>query len=746
MEFVPGSSYNSPRTGYYNDQQEFQRKNLVNNNNYRGNNTYSRSPYSSLSNTPRVPDNNSNIYGEGIDEYHNSYENQHVAPGLIDAMSSNNPIPLHSYNLNLPNPISPIHLQILQLLLPEVDIPSLFQYNDNDFSSDQSPNRSLNYRTFTPDVSSISQLFWILSICIFLTVCDDRQSIEETLIRIEELCKFVGSGNSDLFTMSPVLGVALDVITQRVVYELSDKIAVPSINEDFSDDGVTSESTNRRNSDKDSFDTTASNTNIINDENDEGNHIEISNITNGVDYQFTGGSNFIATGSLSARSGRSTGSHSHAKKTRLEEISILRMLELFFRYMTEEFDILGSVVTLRGKGEAIPKNQWRLDPPVMWRLSIEDPFDHAVENITRPHDLGTTLTRPGQIQVFKAVRRAAYGVNAIVIKDIGETEKYVRMLFHKDDLLSLSRVSGYNGAAVITAPVYQPPSTKLSKVVVTWITELGAHFPPLLLHKPLTRTLSIRSNRLGTRQNSIRQNSPRFNQTNTFDDPSIVHIEGDYDDLSGSDDDDPLTPRVENNLGEIKKPANVPSIPLGSLKDASFNSSRSTNSILTPNILTANTNYSNYSSVSPNVNSSNYVHNKPMDIYSQQQQQQVYFNQMKSNPQSQSHNNIYLNENQSQDLHHGQRLFNPATSYNNMKSQTNRTNFQPNQRPTNLMNNGPSNGYNEFGNNDPQFNGNKNSPRLLYPANNSYDNSSNRLGSCLLSFNRSVSTAQLADW
>eukprot|EP00595_Chromulina_sp_UTEXLB2642_P001497 CAMPEP_0196767808 /NCGR_PEP_ID=MMETSP1095-20130614/41975_1 /TAXON_ID=96789 ORGANISM="Chromulina nebulosa, Strain UTEXLB2642" /NCGR_SAMPLE_ID=MMETSP1095 /ASSEMBLY_ACC=CAM_ASM_000446 /LENGTH=331 /DNA_ID=CAMNT_0042136477 /DNA_START=3259 /DNA_END=4254 /DNA_ORIENTATION=+ len=321
--------------------------------------------------------------------------------------------------------------------------------------------------------------------------------------------------------------------------------------------------------------------------------------------------------------------------------------------MTEEFDILGSVVTLRGKGEAIPKNQWRLDPPVMWRLSIEDPFDHAVENITRPHDLGTTLTRPGQIQVFKAVRRAAYGVNAIVIKDIGETEKYVRMLFHKDDLLSLSRVSGYNGAAVITAPVYHPPSTKLSKVIVTWITELGAHFPPLLLHKPLTRTVSMRSNRLGTRQNSIRQNSPRFNQSNAFDDPSIVHIEGDYDDLSGSDDDDPLTPRVDNSLGEIKKPANVPTIPLGSLKDASFNSSRSTNSLLTPNMLTPNTNYSNYSSLSPNVNS-NYLSNKPMDIYSQQQQQQqqqqqLYFNQMKSNPQSQSHNNIYLNENQSQD-------------------------------------------------------------------------------------------------
>lgn len=32
----------------------------------------------------------------------------------------------------------------------------------------------------------------------------------------------------------------------------------------------------------------------------------------------------------------------------------------------------------------------------------------------------------------------------------------MRMLFHKDDLLSLSRISGYNGAAVISTPVYRP--------------------------------------------------------------------------------------------------------------------------------------------------------------------------------------------------------------------------------------------------------------------------------------------------
>lgn len=68
--------------------------------------------------------------------------------------------------------------------------------------------------------------------------------------------------------------------------------------------------------------------------------------------------------------------------------------------------------------KAIPKAHWRVEAPVMWRLCIEDPFERSIDNISRPYDLGSTLTRPGQIQVFKAIRRAAFGVNAIIVKDI----------------------------------------------------------------------------------------------------------------------------------------------------------------------------------------------------------------------------------------------------------------------------------------------------------------------------------------
>lgn len=56
-----------------------------------------------------------------------------------------------------------------------------------------------------------------------------------------ELCQFVGSGNPDLLTMSPVLGVALDVIMQRAIYELSDKITL-SMNSHTDADGNYDES------------------------------------------------------------------------------------------------------------------------------------------------------------------------------------------------------------------------------------------------------------------------------------------------------------------------------------------------------------------------------------------------------------------------------------------------------------------------------------------------------------------------
>lgn len=49
------------------------------------------------------------------------------------------------------------------------------------------------------------------------------------------------------------------------------------------------------------------------------------------------------------------------------------------------------------------------------------------------------------------------------------------MLFHKDDLLALSRLSGYNGAAVINTPLYTPNYRKL-KVIYSWTIDCSSFF------------------------------------------------------------------------------------------------------------------------------------------------------------------------------------------------------------------------------------------------------------------------------
>lgn len=56
---------------------------------------------------------------------------------------------------------------------------------------------------------------------------------------------------------------------------------------------------------------------------------------------------------------------------RLQEISLLKMLELFFRYIIEDLDIYKNAISVRNQGDVIPKSTWRSNPPVSWRLCIE---------------------------------------------------------------------------------------------------------------------------------------------------------------------------------------------------------------------------------------------------------------------------------------------------------------------------------------------------------------------------------------
>lgn len=93
-------------------------------------------------------------------------------------------------NIFIPDRPADIHIHILQLLLPEVNVDLLLQ-RDPPYGN-QTPNQRGNNGTrprqssiaYQPDLQSICHLFWILSICVFITVCDDRQSINESLVRL----------------------------------------------------------------------------------------------------------------------------------------------------------------------------------------------------------------------------------------------------------------------------------------------------------------------------------------------------------------------------------------------------------------------------------------------------------------------------------------------------------------------------------------------------------------------------------
>jgi len=82
----------------------------------------------------------------------------------------------------------------------------------------------------------------------------------------------------------------------------------------------------------------------------------------------------------------------------LVETPLLVLLDLFFRYYVEQIDIFSSIVTLRDEGSLMPKSKWPANP-VLWRISIEDPFE-SVGGFVKPYDLGCTLSRPGQLTVL----------------------------------------------------------------------------------------------------------------------------------------------------------------------------------------------------------------------------------------------------------------------------------------------------------------------------------------------------------
>lgn len=104
--------------------------------------------------------------------------------------------------------------------------------------------------------------------------------------------------------------------------------------------------------------------------------------------------------------------------SKIKETTLIELMDIFFRYYVNIHNTFRDVISLKGQGEVINKCGWRKNQ-ILWRLSIEDPFEHM--NSARPYDLGSTLSRPGQLTIFKAMRRAVFGIKTIVTAGPGKT-------------------------------------------------------------------------------------------------------------------------------------------------------------------------------------------------------------------------------------------------------------------------------------------------------------------------------------
>lgn len=148
---------------------------------------------------------------------------------------------------------------------------------------------------------------------------------------------------------------------------------------------------------------------------------------------------------------------------RFNNVSIVQLLDRFFRYYVEELDLFSAVITLRNQGDLLPKVIWKKNP-VLWRLSIEDPFELVISRSAC--DLGSTLSRPGQLTTFKALRRAVYGIGSILSSGSEHCRANIRKFFSKTELIHLARKSDYMGAIIHAPKEFSLANISYSDLVV----------------------------------------------------------------------------------------------------------------------------------------------------------------------------------------------------------------------------------------------------------------------------------------
>jgi hypothetical protein len=207
---------------------------------------------------------------------------------------------------------------------------------------------------------------------------------------------------------------------------------------------------------------------------------------------------------------------------KLNDLSMMEMLFIFFHYYVVRADIVGSVFTLRGNGEVFPKTAWHeCSSTKLWRLSVEDPFEYAGSESQR--DLADKLTIEGQNRIFKLLRQGLYGMVYIIKATALSSEMpalgAVSDLFNKERLAELAATMGKDDEIAFPNSSAQPSTAQTTTASAGSSTDLSREGEPTSSSLDIAHTFGRLSLSLDDTAGSEPKPSARsFNSDKVIDD------------------------------------------------------------------------------------------------------------------------------------------------------------------------------------------------------------------------------------
>ena len=151
--------------------------------------------------------------------------------------------------------------------------------------------------------------------------------------------------------------------------------------------------------------------------------------------------------SMSRKIAYKLSSASESEGDSIESCDPITLLHKFCYYYSFEFNIFDDVVSITTGNHMHKSLKSQYRSCVLWRLYIEDISNNVV-------DIGSMLTRSGQIQLFKAFRRGTFATQYILqsIKSQSTDARDLIPRLFDDRMLDLAMVGGYKGANVLNVP------------------------------------------------------------------------------------------------------------------------------------------------------------------------------------------------------------------------------------------------------------------------------------------------------